>query len=302
MLEQTGLEKRTVDRASDLAKDRFLVAGQKAVDLANRTIEVVASSIQIDRDSEIILPSAFETTLPAFLAGTAALLAAHTHRLDDGKPSQVGWVMDGRIERELVRMRARLGKTDAAEEWWKLASDPDGKGLMVSIGFIPVRWVYGSVKDLVAEFPQLRKILRDAGLRDDDRLRVYTEVELLELSLVPVGSNRLAQQVRAAAKAFGFDDEGDTADLLDTLAEKMAERLAERMKKENLFPDLAAELETLKGWVLEQLEELKVLLPDPINPSAAGAEVSGAADAGKRAGADDGTKTEAAEERLLAAL
>ncbi len=198
-----GLEKGAVDSNSPDAQDRFFrgyAGGNKGgVDLGNRTIDGVASTIQLDRDGEVILPEAFRKHLGRFLDGNAPFLNAHQHRSIG--PSQIGWVMEAKIHAEKVscRFRFKKGSPDSpAQDWWELASDPDGKGIAFSVGFIPIRWVAGSVADLVREFPQLKKVLRDAGLKDEDRIRVYTEIELLEISAVPVGSNREALQIRSA--------------------------------------------------------------------------------------------------------
>ncbi len=226
-----GLEKGTVDRSSDEAKGRFIwgVAGGKTggVDLENRTISGVASTIQVDRDNEIILPKAFKARLGKFTGGTSPFMSNHDHRPATGKPGQIGWVMKIEIKQEIVPCDFRFvdDPQSPAEQWWKLSKDPNGKGIMFSIGFIPIRWVYGSAADLGREFPEIREALAAAGFADDDRLRVYTEIELLEISAVSVGSNWGAIQI-LTAKMFGKDGEA----ALDEFEKHIAAKITEQLK------------------------------------------------------------------------
>lgn len=170
-----ALTKGKCDRNEQQAKDRFIpgfAGGQKGVDLARRTVTGIASTIHLDRDGEIILPSAFEARRELFMSSNAPFAAAHTHRTSDGSPTQIGWTMTMAIAAYEVRCGFQFATTDVAEEWWKLASDSRGKGIAFSIGFIPIRWVFGTVADLVAEFPEIKRAVKDAGLKDTDTLRV----------------------------------------------------------------------------------------------------------------------------------
>jgi len=276
---ENKLQRGTVARDSDEAQDRCVwgVAGGKAggVDLANRTIDGVASTIQVDRDGEIILPSAFEARLPKFLASSRPFLAAHRPRTLTAEPSQIGWVTDLRIEKFRVPATFRFVADDngPAERWWKLASDPNGRGIMFSIGFIPVRWVTGTVADLVKAFPEIRGAVREAGLAGEDRLRVWTEIELLEISAVPVPSNPGAVQLLAAKAAAGelgpqaaevARKEMDA--LAETLAAQVAAKLGERMAADvepgvlREGPDVAGKLDELTQQVAEELGELREMV------------------------------------------
>lgn len=204
------LERGTISRDSDDAQGRFVkgFAGGKTggVDLAARTVTGTASTINLDRHGEIVLPSAFKAKIGKFLGSNAPMLAAHTHRTDDATPSQIGWVMTAAIAADRVTCTFRFADdpTGPAERWWKLASDPDGKGIAFSIGFIPDRWVYGSVADLVREFPEIRQTVAANGYGDDDKLRVYTLIELLEISAVPVPANR--ESLQTLMQRFYGDD------------------------------------------------------------------------------------------------
>jgi len=259
-------EKGSVERDSELAKDRFVkgTAGGKAggVDLANRTIHGIASTIQLDRDGEIIMPSAFKRTIAQFLVGSAAFLDAHQHRGDG--PTQIGWVLDMRINGPMVPCDFRFvdddDSTSPANRWWKLAKDPNGKGISFSIGFIPVRWVYGSAADLVREFPELKEPIREAGLKGEDKLRVYTEIELLEISAVPVPANRESLQL-LAAKMFGREvDDAAAQKAMEKFAADLAAAVTEKLITEPSSADEIAAVLAAVIAVNEKLSELTELV------------------------------------------
>lgn len=309
-MKSKGLEKGTVERNSDDAKGRFIwgLAGGKqgGVDRANRTISGIASTINVDRDGEIILPRAFAARLDKFKGGSSPFMAAHTHWTSTAAPGQIGWVVEISITKIEIPCRFRfVDDTDGvAERWWKLAADPNGKGIAFSIGFIPIRWVYGSVADLVEEFPEIKPAVAGARLADDDRLRVYTEIELLEVSAVPVPSNREAMQL-LAAKLFSPGGEGDKAveqfreDLAGEVVRQLAERgLLSAGEIEKLHTDMAAKLDEyasrLELFVREAIDDVMALLPDTVNADAAGQPGPGRQDVGAdAAGGVDGADPEA---------
>ena len=298
----TALKTGTVDRNSEDAQGRFIkgFAGgrERSVDLANRTVEGIASTINLDREREVILPSAFVKTLPGFIGSSAPYLAAHTHRTYDGKPSQIGWVLEAKITKTDVRCLFRYGTTDAAEQWWKIASDADGKGHAFSIGFIPRRWVSGSVLDLVSQLPELKKPLAAAGLKDDDKLLVFTEIELLEISAVPVPANREALQLLAAKWfAQGGEQPEELKQLRKELSEIVKSQLAEagldKAALENLKSEITQRVETAVAEIRDQVSQVLeaiALSSDsldqanlPAKGAPAGGEEAGRADGGKGA-------------------
>ena len=302
----TGLERGVVERGTAESKDRFLLAYQKGVDLETRTVPVVASTIQIDRDGEIILPSAMAKTLPVFLKGHAPLLTQHTHRTDSGTPGQIGWCMDGAGSAKDVRLDIRFAESDpadACERWWRRASSSKGKGIAVSIGFYPKRWVYGSTADLVRDFAELKPIFAEAGLKDDDKLRVYSEIELYELSVVGVPSNRGALQVLGAK---GICADPDAAPLAgDDVGEAFERLLAESRAIVERQAALAEGLEALRFGLADLKETMIALVPDPVNPIAAPSGGPGGDDAERRAGGgeEDGAEAEGGPvDRLLETL
>lgn len=150
----------------------------KSVDKKGRRVTAMASTPDLDRDGEIILPSAFKESLARFMRNPV-VLTSHNHRLDDGRSPVVGNVVDAKVSGEgLLVVIEFHAETELAEEYWRLYSEKIQRAL--SVGFIPQE----------SEWQQ----------QDGERVLVHTKVELLEISCVPVGSNRQAltraQQLR----------------------------------------------------------------------------------------------------------
>ena len=138
----------------------------KSIDQEKRQIRVLASSAALDRHGERILPEAFANSLTVFMQNPVCL-AAHSHRLDTGEPPVIGRVVKLWIDRQGLWAVIEFAETELAEQYWQLYS----RGFMkaVSVGFIPKK----------GEWQQ----------ENSTRLYVHTEVELLEISCVPIPSN-----------------------------------------------------------------------------------------------------------------
>jgi HK97 family phage prohead protease len=95
------------------------------------------------------------------------VLAAHSHRLDTGEPPVIGRVVRIWIDSKGLWAIIEFAETELAEQYWQLYS----RGFMkaVSVGFIAKKGEWSSEEGV--------------------RLYVHTEVELLEISCVPVPSN-----------------------------------------------------------------------------------------------------------------
>lgn len=135
---------------------------------------ITASTPDVDRDGEIILPSAFKKHLSRYLNENPVILWGHDyHRLP------VGRATGGRITDKSLELDIEFAPTEEGKEVKALY---DG-GFMnsFSVGFIP----------LEAEY-------------NDKGTRIYTDCELLEVSCVTVPSNRSAVMMREAASR-GFD-------------------------------------------------------------------------------------------------
>jgi len=131
---------------------------------------IPVSTASVDRDGEIVEPSAFKKTLPKFMK-RPVLVSSHDYR---DLTSQIGeWtklkITDNGVE---GKPKYYINEGNEQADWgFKLAS----KGMAAfSIGFIPKEWVDGD------------------GVKEPRR--TYKEVELLEISQVIVPSNRDAQQ------------------------------------------------------------------------------------------------------------
>lgn len=209
-------------------KTKYFFATVKQINEQDKTLDAVASTTDIDRDNEMILPAAFTASLDSFKANPV-ILAAHQHRLSTGSSPVIGSVIPENIiitDNE-VSFKMRFADTPLGEEYWKLYRDKHMRAF--SIGFIPLEASYQKIKN------------------KDKPVFVHTEIELLEISAVPVPSNR-----RALARAKGwFDDEDD-----------IKETLAEAIKSffENNPAFSVSSVSQLKDYCEQQFDEIKSLL------------------------------------------
>ncbi len=131
---------------------------------------IIASTNAKDRDGEIIMPSSVKN-LSGYLAKNPVILWAH----DYSKPP-IGKAVSGKITENAVVLEIEFAETEFAKEIKYLY---DNKFLNAfSIGFIPKEWDRNSDGDLV-----------------------YTEIEIIETSSVPVPANAEANMIRACKDA-----------------------------------------------------------------------------------------------------
>jgi len=146
----------------------------KSIDKENHRIDAIVSTASQDRDGDIILPSAFKKSLAGYLKNPV-ILSCHQHKLDDGRSPVVGTCVDARIDKNALHVTIEFEtETDLGREYWTLYANKRMRAF--SVGFVPVKW------------------------KDEGRSRIYTEVELLEISCVPVPSNRDALSKSAKKK------------------------------------------------------------------------------------------------------
>src|SRR3990167_2728549 len=144
----------------------------KSVDEDTGEVDMLipVSTASVDRDGEIVEPTAFKKTLPKFMK-RPVLVASHDYR---DLTNQIGEWTKLKITDEGVEGRPKYyvnEGNDQADWGFKLAS----KGMAAfSIGFIPKVW--------------------EDGATEKEPRRTYKEVELLEISQVIVPSNREAIQ------------------------------------------------------------------------------------------------------------
>ena len=150
----------------------------KSIDEAKRQIEAVVSDASIDREGEIILPSAFREMLGIYLANPV-VISAHQHRLETGHSSVVGQTVKAWIDNAGLHVTIWFAETELGNEMWYLYSKKFQRAF--SVGFIPLEW-----KDEAVE---------------GRTVRTFTKVELLEISCVPVPANRNALSKSKQRKA-----------------------------------------------------------------------------------------------------
>lgn len=140
-----------------------------SIDEENHEIEFVASTAEVDRDGERILPKAYQNTMKYYLDNPVVLFG-HDHKIP-----AVGKMIDHRItdEEMVVRDKFAVDEHPFAKLLFDLYAGEYMR--MVSVGFIPLEWT----DDDDMKLPGQRKM-------------TYVEVELIEHSLVNVGSNRSA--------------------------------------------------------------------------------------------------------------
>lgn len=154
----------------------------RQVNEAERTVELVISSGEVDRYGEIVDPKAFDAeTVNGFMANPV-MLAGHRHIGFNGEPTIVGHWLSIKREGNLTVGVAKLATTPLAQTYWQLILD--GSLRACSIGFIVREW-------------EMREV--GAG-KEKLRVRVFTKIELVEISLVAVPANR-----EALLKAAGFE-------------------------------------------------------------------------------------------------
>lgn len=189
----------------------------KSIDVKNRRITALASTANVDRDGDIIEPEAFRKWMPVYMKNPV-VLTTHQHRLETGQSSVIANVIDTKIDKNGLTVVIEFHDiTGLAEEYWKLYSQKKQRAF--SVGFAP-------------RASEDRRV-------GDEWVRVYTEVELIEISCVPVGSNReslsRSKQRKAdfvAAKKDEHEDEKILAELraenpeFDELCQEFADAMS----------------------------------------------------------------------------
>jgi len=142
----------------------------KSVDAEQRRITAVASREMIDRDGEVVSLAALRAAMKEYMENPV-VLAAHSHRLADGRSSVVGKVIDYSFEGADLLITVEFARTELADEYWRLYKEKFQRAF--SIGFIGRS---APVVEMVA----------------GRRVRVWKDIELLEISCVAVPANPAA--------------------------------------------------------------------------------------------------------------
>ncbi len=203
-------------------------------------ITALASNDAIDRDGEIICHKAFEESLPGFVKN-GVILSCHQHRLADGSPPMIGIPLSADYNDRGLEVKFRLGKGELAQKW--RAAKEDGTWRGVSVGFIPLK---GEVRQIDEEnVPNVVSFFTG----DNKTAYHHTKAELLELSAVPVGSNR-------DATLRDYQDN----EILDSIEQLLTDGFSQSRKE--LLEELKAYIETL---IVPENETLKRIMDSSSN-------------------------------------
>lgn len=185
---------------------------------------ITASTPDIDRDGEVVLPSAYKN-LDSYLARNPVILWAH----DYSKPP-IGKATDGRISEEALELDIEFAATPFAQEVKGLYDT--GFMSAFSVGFIPKNYTHDSEGNLV-----------------------FTEADLMEVSAVPVPANAFATMRRQAkSKGVSLDHLVKSyADDGNMIYELSADGIADYIDDVSSLGGL--EPEAIKG-LIEHLSEL----------------------------------------------
>ena len=155
----------------------------KSIDEKKRRLNMIASCGTMDRSNEIIHPKAYVKTIAEFMKNPV-LLQAH----DYSQPS-VGKFLNLEVTKEGLEGTVEFAPTEMGKEYWELYKG--GYQSAFSVGFMPLKCedvTEAHAKEGKIEFlieGEKEETIYQAGLQ-----RVFTEVELLETSCVPVPCNR----------------------------------------------------------------------------------------------------------------
>lgn len=225
----------------------------KSIDREKRRVRALASTGDLDRDGEVILPTAFEKTLEKYLENPV-ILAGHKHRLEDGRSPVVGKTVNAWIDKQGLWIIVEFAPTPLGLEYWELYGN--GYQRAFSIGFRGIQW--------------------SDQKRDGKQIRIWQEVELMEISCVAVPANPAAlvkgrssfvDRKRAERAAAEIHREyGRMADLY--LREERGDRLSamevlalehDRLEYERIFMATDEELLEMGIPIVDPDEDLSIL-------------------------------------------
>jgi len=210
------------DLVPEVGARGFTEASVRGVDENKRQVTALVSTPNIDRYGEIVLPEAFEESLPKFMRNPV-LVAGHRYSTDDGSCPVIGQWIDMKITKEgLIGTCQFLHDDDLADSWFKRFVQKAIRAF--SVGFI-------------AEASEFRTFKLPDG--STKALRVFTKAELIEVSAVTIPANRESLVIGASASArrrrSGDDDayesEGKPGKLSNRQLSILARQLGEPLRK-----------------------------------------------------------------------
>jgi len=208
---------------------------------ADYDMDVVCSTDAVDRDDEVIEQDGWE--LDAFRKNPV-FLAAHQHRLTDGRSSVIGSFASVGVEaaadgRKVLTGRVRFADTELGREYRTLYRE--GHMRAVSVGFMPTK-------------SEMRPV--DPAAPRGAQRRHLTENELWEVSAVPVPANAEAL-ARLRAAGFLGDEDFVNSPPVNTPGGSPACIHAGRIAEA-----LAAGVTRIQAAVLDRLDEFLASLPE----------------------------------------
>ena len=214
------------------------------------TLHGIASAFSLDRDGEVLLPSAFEKSIPLFLEKNPILLWNH----DTGSP--IGRVEKMSVKDNEVPFEATFADTPKAQEIKSLFKA--GVLNAVSVGFTPLEWT-------------------EEPVFEGQKGITITEVELFELSAVSVPANRDAIAQMKSAMSGIVDDvsQFEWAKSLDFAKKEI--QSVEKQSDEDFLMEAAKRIDRLFGGdvpdgVRKKLDLLRLQLLPHWEPNTQNAE------------------------------
>ena len=217
---------------------------------AKGELEAVASTGSTDRQKEVILPEAWQKSLPTYRANPV-ILATHQHRLTTGSSPVIGSASAIDVSPDELAFRMTFAGTPLGREYEQLYREKHMRAF--SVGFLPVAGEWRTVKV-------------DGK---DERMWVHTEAELLEISAVPVPANPEALARMRAAMAGGFPGSPDADAIAKDVAGLVLPSVLNASKElDTKIAAMAAEWTATKAVLLDRLAELNesLLLMDEYPP------------------------------------
>jgi HK97 family phage prohead protease len=195
-----------------------------------------ASTLSVDRDYDIVMPDSYVAHKEVFMKNPVLL------QFHDYWKEPVGKIVDLRHDGNGIIMDIEFAPTEDGEKFAKLYNG--GFMSAFSIGFIGKNYVSPNEKEF-------EDIAEANSLSNESRVsRIYTEIELLEISCVPVPSNRDA--VVIGAKSF-IEENG--VDSFDDLMSELRE-LHKTAKGDSMTLEEIKALIEEKGLSVEEVKSL----------------------------------------------
>ncbi len=215
-------------------KNKIFTGVVKSFDEKTKTATILISTMDIDRDNEVIEPKAFQKHIGNYLAHPVLLSSHRTETLT----RQIGEAKSLRITEQGVEGEYEwyAGKGNPEADWgWFLVT----RGIAAfSVGFMAKAWLDKWTNPMISAEDSAKGIVRR-----------YTEIELFENSQVLIPANPNAMQ-RRLGEAHGAEKE-------------LLELATKELKAEEIKPFSEAEAAQEKAAHDKKISEFKAMIQDP---------------------------------------